>query len=78
MSGVSMADVIQAGLDRLKPDTEQSYERGYRDGYEAAEEEFKVMATCHRCKRPHLVVTSAKMKEAVARSVTGWGSTSCK
>lgn len=57
---------------------EEIYERGYIDGYEIAEEEFKVFATCYRCRRPHLPVTSVKMKEAVARAVTGWGGTGCQ
>jgi len=36
MSGLSMGDILKAGLDRLKPDTEASYERGLKDGYEIA------------------------------------------
>ena len=77
-TGMSMADILKAGLDKIQADAEEIYERGFRDGYEVAEEEFKVMATCFRCKRPHLAVTSAKMKEAVARSVMGWGGTGCR
>ena len=42
MADLSMADILKAGLDRLKPDTEASYERGLKDGYEVAEEEFRV------------------------------------
>ncbi len=78
MPGLSMADTLEAGLDRLKPDVEEFYERGLSDGYDIAEEEFKVFATCHRCRRPHLPVISVKMKEAVARAVIGWGGTSCQ
>lgn len=76
--GQSMAVVLQAGLDRLKPDIEQSYERGYVDGYEVAEEEFKVLATCSRCGKAQLPVAGEKMKAAVARTFIGWYSTSCK
>ncbi len=43
MSDLSVADILKAGLDRLKPDTEASYERGLKDGYEIAYEEFKVL-----------------------------------
>ena len=78
MADLSMADILKAGLDRLKPDTEASYERGLKDGYEVAEEEFRVMAPCGACGEAHLPVTSKAMKAAVAERLIGWSAKSCR
>ena len=77
MGSLSMADIFKAGLDRLKPDTEASYETGLKAGYELAEEEFRVMAPCGACGEAHLPVTSKAMKAAVAERLTGWSAKSC-
>ena len=77
MSGLSIADILRAGLDKLKPDVEEFYERGLSDGYEAAEEEYKVLAICSRCLRTHLPVTGDQMKAAAGRALIGWYSKSC-
>ncbi len=77
MSDLSLADILKAGLDRLKPDTEASYERGLKDGYEVAEEEFRVMAPCGACGEAHLPVTSKAMKAAAAERLIGWSAKSC-
>ncbi len=78
MSGLSMGDILKAGLDRLKPDTEEAYDRGYVDGYGVAKEEFEVFAPCGECGRAHLPVTSKAMKAAVAQRLTGWRANSCR
>ena len=80
MSGVSMADVLQAGLDKLQPDTEQIYERGYRDGYEVAKEEFSVFAPCGACGKVHIPMVGERMKAALAQKLrlTGWSAKSCR
>ena len=62
MSGLSMADILKAGLDKLKPDVDQFYDQGLKDGYEMAEEEFKVLATCSGCGEVHLLVVGEGMK----------------
>jgi len=78
MSGLSMGDILKAGLDKLKPDVEEAYDRGYVDGYEVAKEEFEVLAQCSRCGKAHLPVTGDKMKEVVARAFIGWYNKSCR
>ena len=77
-SGMSMGDILKAGLDRLKPDTEEAYDRGYADGYGVAKEEFEVFAPCGECGRAHLTVTSKAMKAAVAQRLTGWRANGCR
>ena len=77
-SGLSIADILRAGLDKLKPDAEQFYLKGYSEGYEHAEEEFKVLATCSGCGHTHLPVTGDKMKEAAGQALKGWFSPSCR
>ena len=77
-SGLSMADILKAGLDRLKPDTEEAYGRGYVDGYGVAEEEFKVMAPCGACGEAHLPVVGETMKAVAARRLIGWSAKSCR
>ncbi len=78
MSDLSMGDILKAGLDRLKPDTEASYERGLKDGFEMAEEEFKVLATCSGCGKAHLPVMGETMKAVAARMLMGWSAKSCR
>ncbi len=78
MSGLSMADILKAGLDKLEPDNEASYERGLKDGYEMAEEEFKVLATCSGCGKAHLPVVGEGMKAAAAQRLIGWTGKSCR
>jgi len=72
-----MADILKAGLDKLKPDTEEAYDRGYEDGYGVAEEEFEVLAPCGACGEAHLPVTSKAMKAAVAQRLIGWSARTC-
>ena len=76
--GMSLGDILKAGLDRLKPDTEQAYDRGYVDGYGVAREEFEVFAPCGKCGRAHLPVTSKAMKAAVAQRLIGWRGRDCR
>ena len=80
MSGVSMADVLQAGLDKLQPDTEQSYERGLSEGYEIARAEFEVLAPCSGCGKVHIPIVGERMKAALAQKLrlTGWSAKSCR
>ena len=78
MSGLSMADVLKAGLDKLEPDVHQFYDQGLNDGYEIAEEEFKVMAPCGACGEPHLPVVGETMKAVAARRLTGWTGKGCR
>ena len=77
-SGLSMADILKVGLDKLKPDVDQFYDQGLKDGYEMAEEEFKVMATCSGCDKAHLPVVGEGMKVVAAQRLTGWTGKSCQ
>ena len=77
MSGLSMADVLRVGLDKLRPDVEQFYLKGYSEGYEHAEEEYKVLTTCAKCGRNHLPIAGDTMKEAAGQALKGWYSKSC-
>jgi len=78
-SGMSMGDILKAGLDRLKPDTEEAYDRGYIDGYEVAKEEYQVMATCWGCGKAHLPVVGETMKAVAAQKLIGhWCAKSCR
>ncbi len=82
MSGLSLADILNAGLEKLKPDVDQFYDQGlkegYEMGYEIAEEEFKVMATCLGCGKAHLPVVGETMKAVAARMLMGWCAKSCR
>jgi len=73
-----MADILKAGLDKLKPDVEEVYVRGYVDGYQVAEEEFTVFATCSGCGRVHLPVIGERMKAVAAQRLIGWSAKSCR
>ena len=78
MSDLSLGDILKAGLDRLKPDTEASYERGMLEGYEIAEAEFKVLATCSVCGKAHLPVVGERMKAVAAQRLFDWTSKDCR
>ena len=77
-SGLSMADILKVGLDKVKPDVDQFYDQGLKDGYEMAEEEFKVLATCSGCGEAHLPVVGEGMKAAAAQKLIGWTGRSCR
>ena len=81
-SGLSLADILNAGLEKLKPDVDQFYDQGlkegYEMGYEIAEEEFKVMATCSGCGKAHIPVVGETMKAVAARMLMGWCAKSCR
>ena len=78
MSGLSMADILRAGLDKLQPDIVEIFEKGFSEGYEAAEEEFKVMAPCGACGKAHLPVTGERMKSVAAQRLIGWSAKGCR
>ena len=78
MSDLSMADILKAGLDKLKPGVGQSYDRGLRDGYDMAEEAFKVLAPCSGCGEAHLPVVGEGMKAVAAQRLIGWTAKSCR
>ena len=78
MSGLSMANILKAGMDKLKPDVDQFYDQGLKDGYEMAEEEFKVLATCSGCEEAHLPVVGERMKAVAAQRLIGWTGRSCR
>ena len=77
-AGLSMADILKAGLDKLKPDIEEIYDKAYGEGYAKAEEEYKVLVKCYRCGRRHLAVTGDRIKAAVDQALTGWYSPDCR
>jgi len=77
MSGLSMVDILKAGLDKLKPDTEASYERGMSEGYRIGKEEFEVLAQCSACGKPHLSVVG-DLKAAAAQTWIGWSAKGCR
>ncbi len=77
-TGMSMADILKAGLDKIQPDAEEIYERGFRDGYGVAREEFEVFAPCGACGKAHLSVTGPQMKGAVAQRLSGWNAKNCR
>ena len=77
MSGLSMADILKVGLDKLKPDVDQFYDQGLKDGYKIAEEEFKVLPTCGACGEAHLPVVGEGMKAAAAQKLIGWTGRTC-
>ena len=81
-SGLSLADILNAGLEKLKPDVDQFYDQGlkegYEMGYEMAEEEFKVMATCLGCGKAHITVVGETMKAVAAQKLMGWCAKSCR
>ena len=78
--GLSLGDVLRIGLELAKPDLDAAYERGLNEGYEIAEDEFKVTYCCSRCRRRHLSIRTAKEKEAAAKLMyeAGWHSPSCQ
>ena len=71
-----MGDILKAGLDKLKPNVEEFYEKGYIDGYEVAEEELKVLASCSACGKAHLPVVGDGMKAVAAQRLFGWSARS--
>ena len=78
MSGLSMANILKAGMDKLKPDVDQFYDQGLKDGYEMAEAEFKVLATCSGCGKVHLPVVGERMKAVAAQRLFDWTGKGCR
>ena len=78
MSGLSMSDILKIGLEKLEPDVHQFYDQGLKDGYEVAEEEFKVLAPCSGCGEAHLPVVGERMKAAAAQRMIGWTGRTCQ
>ena len=77
-SGLSIADILKAGLDKLEPEVNQFYERGFSDGYDAGKQEFELMVTCFGCGRAHVPVAGEIMRAAVAQKMFGWTAQSCR
>ena len=77
-TGMSMADILKGGLGKIQPDAEEVFERGFRDGYGVAREEFEVFAPCGKCGKAHLSVTGPQMKGAVAQKLFGWSAKGCR
>ena len=78
MSGLSIADILKAGLDKLEPDVHQFYDQGLKDGYQIAKEEFEVMAQCSRCGEAHLSIVGETMNAVAAQRLTGWTGKGCQ
>ena len=74
-SGLSIADILKAGLDRLKLDVEEIYERGYVDGYEIAEvSRYWPRALVVE----RLICVGQGMMAVAARKLIGWSAKSCR
>ena len=82
-TGVSMAEILRIGMEKSGPDLDAAFERGLKDGYEIAEDNFNVTAYCSHC-RQHLSVctgdNTAKEKGEVAKILyqAGWRCPSCQ
>lgn len=73
--GQSMADVLKLGLELAQPDLEGAWNQGF----EAAQEEYEVSYPCHRCRRPHMSITTDDEKEDAAKMMykAGWHDPDC-
>lgn len=78
MSGLSMADILRAGLDKPEPDTEASFERGMFEGYRIGKEEFEVLATRSGCGKAHLPVVGEGTKAVAAGRLIDRSARSCR
>ena len=77
-SGLSMADILKTGLDKLEPDVNQFYDRGLSDGYDMGKQDFELLALCSGCGRAHIPVVGEVMRAAVAQKSFGWTAKSCR
>ena len=73
--GQSMANVLKLGLELAQPDLLEAW----TEGFEAAQEEYEVSYRCHRCRRPHLSITSDDEKADAAALMykAGWYDPDC-
>ena len=83
-SGKSMADLLKAGLDKIKPNYDEAYEEGsmwgYDVGYADARRQYEVGYWCARCGNFHLSITTDEEKESAANMMyeAGWEQTDCQ
>lgn len=82
--GISMANVLQIGLGKAKPDIGKAWwkgaDEGYETGYGVAKGEFEVNYWCSRCRRSHLSIRSKEEMEAAANLMfkAGWHDPNCR
>ena len=78
-AGMSLADILKVGLEKSQAAAGDALEKGFKEGYETAEAEYKVTYRCGRCRPPHLSITSDEEKKVAATFLyeAGWGDLSC-
>ena len=83
--GLSNTDILKVGLglvevkvSKEKEARSRGYEEGFDEGYEEADNLYKVTYPCRRCGKT-LEVTSANAKKAIKTYMLehGWGHTNC-
>lgn len=88
-AGVSMADVLKAGLSLYEPKVraekeirQEGYDKGYDDGYEKATDSawdlWAVTYPCRKCGK-EMVVDAQEEKETIRKVIiaSGWGHGDC-
>lgn len=83
--GNSLSDILKIALGVLEPKKNQitqarkeSYQLGYKEGYQKAELLYKIIYPCSVCKQS-IALSSDKEKQAVAQYMKekGWGHSNC-
>ena len=80
--GVSMAQILKVGLEKIQVTTEDAYKKGHEAGseegrrqghedgeqlgWDLAELEYAVRYYCAACHHPHLTITTDEEKQAAA------------
>ena len=86
--GVSMAQILKVGLEKIQVTTEDAYKKGHEAGLEEGEQlgwdlaqlEYAVTYYCAACRYLHLTVTTNEEKRAAADLMyeAGWHDPGCQ
>jgi predicted DNA-binding protein len=74
--GMSVAEVLRVGLDKIQPEMEKFFDLGEED----ARGTYEVTYCCSECGEPHLSISSNAEKEAAAQYMyeNGWHDRRCR
>jgi hypothetical protein len=79
-SGLSMADILKVGMEKVEATAGSAYHDGFVDGYATAADEYEVTYWCARCHKRHLSLDTEETKEAGAKLMyeAGWHDPKCE
>lgn len=78
--GLSLADLLKIGLEKEKPDLEDTWKKGHDSGWKEAFLEFSVLYRCNRCGYYHLYINTDDEKVVAGDALyeAGWEQLDCE